>query len=359
VELLFLFLAGAGLGLAGTGCHEEQADGERRISNVTANGLDLAWVDGSDNESGFHIERDTGSGGTFSRIATVGANVTTYSSTGLAPSTTYCYRVQAYNSAGVSAYTNTACGTTLAPAALTLVFTADPASIAAGGSSTLSWSSANATSCTASAAPPDARWSGAQATSGTATVTGLSATTIFTLSCSGAGGTQARSATVTVQASAGETLLTTQTPTLLHNTDCATCDYELGMRFQSSVAGQLTAIRFWKDSSETGPHTGHIWGPTGVLLASVTFSAESASGWQTQALVTPVAVAPSTVHTVSVNTGNTYYVATVLGLRSRITSGHLRSIVRANGVYGPVGAYPSHSWNASNYFRDVVFVADP
>jgi len=190
-------------------------------------------------------------------------------------------------------------------------------------------------------------------------MTGLSATTIFTLSCSGAGGTQTRSATVTVQAQTGETLLTTQTPSLLHNTDCATCDYELGMRFQSSVAGQLTAIRFWKDSSETGPHTGHLWGPTGILLASVTFSAESASGWQTQALVPPVAVAPNTVHTVSVNTGNTYYVDTVLGLRSRITSGHLQSILRANGVYGPAGTYPSLSWNASNYFRDVVFVPGP
>ena len=44
-------------------------------------------------------------------IATVGPNVTSYSDSSLANSTTYCYRVNAFNSAGNSAYTNEACGT--------------------------------------------------------------------------------------------------------------------------------------------------------------------------------------------------------------------------------------------------------
>ncbi|NJM16740.1 MAG: carbohydrate-binding protein, partial [Bacteroidales bacterium] len=52
------------------------------------------------------------SSGTFAEIATVGADVTAYSNTGLTASTTYYYRVVAYNSAGNSAYSNEANATT-------------------------------------------------------------------------------------------------------------------------------------------------------------------------------------------------------------------------------------------------------
>ncbi len=54
----------------------------------------------------------------FVQIATVGADVTSYSSTGLAASTTYTYRVRAYNSGGDSAESNSASATTLEAPAL-------------------------------------------------------------------------------------------------------------------------------------------------------------------------------------------------------------------------------------------------
>jgi len=90
-------------------------------SNVTAtpvssSQINLAWTDNATNEDGFEIERST-DGTTFTLLAKVGTNVTTYSNTGLTASTTYYYRVRAYNADGKSDYSNTASGTTLeAPA---------------------------------------------------------------------------------------------------------------------------------------------------------------------------------------------------------------------------------------------------
>ena len=75
--------------------------------------INLAWVDNAGNETGFEIQRCTGSKCTdFSPIATVGANVTSYSDTGLSAKTTYRYRVYAYNDSSNSASSNIAKATT-------------------------------------------------------------------------------------------------------------------------------------------------------------------------------------------------------------------------------------------------------
>ncbi len=90
--------------------------------------INLAWTDTANNEGGFKIERCTGANcTTFSQVATVGANVTSYQNTGLAASTSYSYRVSAYNGAGDSGYSNTASATT--PAAPTVP--AAPSNLAA------------------------------------------------------------------------------------------------------------------------------------------------------------------------------------------------------------------------------------
>jgi YVTN family beta-propeller protein len=74
--------------------------------------IDLSWTDNSNDEYGFKIERKR-YGKTFSQIATVDANVTSYSDTGLSTYRTYYYRVRAYNNAGNSEYTDEADATTL------------------------------------------------------------------------------------------------------------------------------------------------------------------------------------------------------------------------------------------------------
>lgn len=83
-------------------------------------------------------------------------------------------------------------------AAPTLSLSAAPASVASGGATQLNWSSTNAASCAASGG-----WSGSRAPSGSETIGGLTASTTFTLECSGAGGSISRSAPVTVATGGG------------------------------------------------------------------------------------------------------------------------------------------------------------
>lgn len=78
-------------------------------SNLVANAvapsqINLSWTDGGNYENGFSIERWNGS--SYAQISTVGANIITYTDSGLIPSTTYSYRVRAFNGFGYSGYTN-------------------------------------------------------------------------------------------------------------------------------------------------------------------------------------------------------------------------------------------------------------
>jgi len=78
---------------------------------LTTTSIMLTWTDNASNETGYKIERSL-DGITWSQVATVGANVTTYTNTGLTKNKKYYYRVVAYNGAGNSAYSNVATATT-------------------------------------------------------------------------------------------------------------------------------------------------------------------------------------------------------------------------------------------------------
>lgn len=197
----------------------------------------------------------------------------------------------------------------------------------------------------------------------TATPVNGVATAIFTPSSAGtatiavsSSGLTGASTGLTVSATNGnpQSLFTTQVPVSDNVTDGV--PYELGMKFRVTTPGQITAIRFWKSASETAVHVGRIWSSTGTLLASVTFTGETASGWQVQALSAPLNVQANTTYTVSVNIG-LYYPFTLSGLATQITNGNIQSVADGNnGVYGASGAFPTFSYQSSNYFRDVVFV---
>ena len=76
---------------------------------ATAASLQLSWQDTSTNESGFRLERLIGA--TYTQIATVGANVLSYTDSGLTAGSTYCYQIRAFNSAGTSSPSNLSCAT--------------------------------------------------------------------------------------------------------------------------------------------------------------------------------------------------------------------------------------------------------
>ena len=77
--------------------------------------INLTWQDSSSNESGFKVKRRVSGTDSWTEIATLDAGSQTYSSTGLAASSTYEYQVFAFNSVG-PAGSNIANARTLAPA---------------------------------------------------------------------------------------------------------------------------------------------------------------------------------------------------------------------------------------------------
>jgi hypothetical protein len=110
------------------------------LSATVVNGtqVTLLWADNSSAETGFRIERCLGETCTnFTLIKTVGANVTTFTNTGLTANQTYRYRVRAYQGTTNSAYTASINAQTLAkPTALT-------ATSQAGGKAILNWADSN------------------------------------------------------------------------------------------------------------------------------------------------------------------------------------------------------------------------
>jgi hypothetical protein len=82
----------------------------------------------------------------------------------------------------------------------TVTLSSSVSSAAVGANITLSWSSTNASSCTATGG----NFTGSQPLSSTGTTVLLSATTTYTLTCTGQGGTANQSVTVTATAAAGK-----------------------------------------------------------------------------------------------------------------------------------------------------------
>src|SRR5262249_31179900 len=87
----------------------------------------------------------------------------------------------------------------------------------------------------------------------------------------------------------------------------ATTPVEVGTKFRSDVPGTISGVRFYKGPGDTAAHTGSLWSANGTLLATGTFTGETASGWQQLNFATPVAIAANTTYVVSYHSSGPYY----------------------------------------------------
>ena len=76
------------------------------VTVVSYNGIDLAWQDNSDGETVFMVQRRVEGSDDWVEIGTAAANTTLFSDSGLEPTTTYHYRVRAFNIIQSSAFSN-------------------------------------------------------------------------------------------------------------------------------------------------------------------------------------------------------------------------------------------------------------
>ncbi|MBD2441081.1 DUF4082 domain-containing protein [Nostoc sp. FACHB-110] len=148
-------------------------------------------------------------------------------------------------------------------------------------------------------------------------------------------------------------------------TDPDNSPVELGVKFQSSINGYIKGIRFYKSPQNTNTHVGTLWSSTGTQLAQVTFNSETASGWQQVNFATPVAITGNTTYVASYHTNVGKYSVTENFFTSRVSNSPLSALSSSessgNGVYtyNANPAFPNSSYNASNYWVDVLFSTTP
>lgn len=133
---------------------------------------------------------------------------------------------------------------------------------------------------------------------------------------------------------------------------------EVGMIFSSNTIGIISAIKFYKGSTNTGTHVGHLWSSTGTLLSSVTFTNETASGWQTATLLTPISISSGVNYIVSYFAPKGLYSADSGYFVNSVTNGVLTAPSTNNGCYiytKTAGVFPNQTFNNTNYWVDVVF----
>ena len=123
---------------------------------------------------------------------------------------------------------------------------------------------------------------------------------------------------------------------------------ELGVKFRADAAGYVTGVRFYKGAGNTGTHVGHLWSATGTLLATATFTGETATGWQQVSFASAGRRSPPTPPTSPRTTPRTAATPSTSGFFAgrRSTAAPLHALATGadggNGVYryGADGGFP-------------------
>jgi hypothetical protein len=288
---------------------------------------------------------------------------------GLSSNTPYHFRIVATNLRGANQSTDQTFATLPNPALINPP-SAPTAVTAAGatGQALVSWTapSNNGGSAITSYTVTPYLGSAAQtpvlvaATATSATITGLAngAGYTFTVTAAnavGSGPPSVASAAVIPR----DTIFNFQTPVTINSEDAH--PIELGVKFNSSLGGYVTGVRFYKAASNTGTHTGSLWTTSGKLLAEATFTSETASGWQQVNFSTPVAITANTTYVAAYFAPKGDYSETDGGFAAAgLSNPPLSALANAtspNGlyVYSSTPKFPANTWQAGNYWVDVDF----
>lgn len=130
----------------------------------------------------------------------------------------------------------------------TLSLSASPGSVQSGGSTRLSWSSSNATSCQAGGA-----WSGSRATSGSTSVGPLTANSSFQLTCSGPGGSINRTVSVSVSTGPAPDVNLSASDTLVNAGGRTTLNWNASNASSCAASGGWSGSRSTSGSATVGP----------------------------------------------------------------------------------------------------------
>lgn len=129
----------------------------------------------------------------------------------------------------------------------------------------------------------------------------------------------------------------------------------LGTKFTSSKSGVVMGIRFYKSAANTGVHTGTLYSADRAVLATGTFTNETADGWQTLMFDSAVSISANTEYVAAYHAPNGHYAADEYGLANRYRAGTLTAPGGSNGVYADGNAFPADSYHSTNYWVDVVY----
>lgn len=146
---------------------------------------------------------------------------------------------------------------------------------------------------------------------------------------------------------------TTQVPALINGSDNPA---EFGLQFTSDVTGSITAIKFYRETGQTGSNLATVWDvATGTKIGQGT-GTFTATGWQTITLPTPVAVVANKAYIVSVHLNNGFYGYTRHGYDVGRNIGPLHAPIAAGWfAYGATPVFPNQTYLNTDWSIDLIF----